>query len=302
VKPLRKETYTLLEWQQRFNSEAACLQKLAETRWPNGFQCNNCGSKKVWYTPGHELYRCASCLKRTSIKAGTIFHATKLPLTYWFLAIYFCSVDKGGISAIRLATYLDVSWNTARFMLLKIRSVMGERDQEYLLSGIIELDDAFVGGKSTGGKRGRGSEKKTPILVACENREKEGRAGYLKMRVVPKIDEQHVKAFSAASITPQQCLKIDGSPTLRTLKNEHQVTHQVVPPHESCQWLPWVHVAIANLKRFLLGTYHGVSGARLQEYLDEFCYRFNRRWCELEIPMRLLTICLIHKPILRTSF
>ena len=86
-----------------------------------------------------------------------------------------------------------------------------------------------------------------------------------------------------------------------TLSSHHTVTSKVSPPADTPKWLPWVHIAIANLKRFLLGTFHGVSGHRLQEYLDEFCYRFNRRWYELEIPNRLLAQLLNHPPLTRTS-
>jgi hypothetical protein len=102
-------------------------------------------------------------------------------LTSWFTAIYLVAVDKGGVSATRLATYLQISWNSVRFLLSRLRKGMGEREQEYLLSGLIELDDAFVGGRTTGCKRGRGSEKKTTILVACEHDAKRKKPGFLNL-------------------------------------------------------------------------------------------------------------------------
>jgi transposase-like protein len=299
---LKQKALSLIEWQERFKDEASCREHLARIRWPEGFCCPYCSSKAHWYTGGHELYECQQCHKRTSVTAGTLFHATKIPLTSWFTAIYLNAVDKGGLSATRLQTYLNISWNSARFLLAKLRKGMGARDQEYLLSGLIELADAFVGGKTTGGKRGRGSEKKTKILVACEHDAQHQKAGFLKMKVVEKLDANAVKAFDENAIQPEQDLRTDGSPTLKTLEGAHRVESQVIPPQETHKWLPWVHVAIANLKRFLLGTYHGVSGFHLQEYLDEFCYRFNRRWCQLEIPNRLLHACLIHKPLLRSAF
>ncbi len=156
------------------------------------------------------MYDCKQCRKRTSVTAGTLFHATKLPLSKWFTALYFVAVDKGGISAERLRLYIDVSWNTANLMLSKLRLAMGQRDSQYLLSGVIELDDAFVGGKTTGGKRGRGSEKKTAILVACEQKEDGKRAGYLKMQVVEHVNEVETKAFCQRALMPEQHLKIDG--------------------------------------------------------------------------------------------
>lgn len=299
---MKQEAISLREWQERFKDEESCREQLARIRWPEGFVCPYCEGRQAWYTGGHELYECHQCHKRTSVIAGTLFHATKIPLTSWFTAIYLMSVDKGGISATRLQVYLQISWNSASLLLSKLRKAMASQDQQYLLSGLIELDEAFIGGKTTGGKRGRGSEKKTAILVACEQDAQHKRAGFLKMKVVEKVDAQSVKAFSDAAIQPEQDLRTDGSPTLKTLEGDHRVESQAVPPQETHQWLPWVHIAIANLKRFLLGTYHGVSGFHLQKYLDEFCYRFNRRRWQLEIPGRLLHVCLNHKPALRSAF
>jgi len=298
---MQQKAVTLLEWQQLFSTEEHCKQHLFELRWPEGFICPHCGHREYWYTLGHELYDCKHCRHRTSVTANTLLHSTKIPLVKWFTAIYFVAVDKGGISASRLSVYVDVSWNTARLMLAKLRKAMQDRDANYLLSGIIELDDGFVGGRGTGGKRGRGSETKTAILVACEQREEGKYAGYLKMQVVPAINQEESHGFCEQAILPNQHLKTDGSPTLKTLKTLHTVSSQVTPPKETGKWLPWVHIAIANLKRFLLGTYHGVSGERLQEYLDEFCYRFNRRSWVLQIPNRLLYSALNTKPMCRLA-
>lgn len=301
LKGMKQESISLKEWQERFRDEESCRKHLEKIRWPEGFVCPHCGGQKSWYTSGHELHECHTCRKRTSVTAGTLFHASKLPLTDWFIAIYLVAVDKGGLSATRLQTYLQCSWKTASLMLSKLRVAMGARDKDYLLSGLIELDDAFIGGKSTGGKRGRGSEKKTAILVACEHDAKNKRAGFLKMQVADHINAESVQAFSKENIEPSQDLRTDGSPTLKTLEGEQRVESKVIPPQETHKWLPWVHIAIANLKRFLLGTFHGVSGEHLQKYLDEFCFRFNRRWWPLEIPNRLLHASLIHKPVTRSA-
>lgn len=299
---MQQKAMNLIEWQEAFSTQEKCMAHLAELRWPEGFVCSVCSHTQAWFTPGHDLYACKQCLKRTSVTAGTLFHATKLPLTKWFVALYFVAVDKGGLSAERLRQYIDVSWNTANLMLSKLRLAMGQRDGEYRLSGVIELDEAFVGGKTTGGKRGRGSEKKTAILVACEQREDGKRAGYLKMQVVDHVNAAETKAFCQKAVAPEQHLKTDGSPTLKTLSSEHTLSSQVTAPKETATWLPWVHVAIANVKRFLLGTYHGVSGGKLQHYLNEFCYRFNRRFWLLQIPNRLAATALQQKPILRLAF
>jgi hypothetical protein len=121
------------------------------------------------------------------------------------------------------------------------------------------------------------------------------------MQVVTHVNKTETKAFCQQAIEPDPHLKTDGSPTLKTLSSQHTVTSQVTPPKETAKWLPWVHIAIANLKRFLLGTYHGVSGEKLQRYLNEFFYRFNRRFWLLQIPDRLLATALQFKPILRLA-
>lgn len=297
---MKAESMTLIEWQAKYSDERSCLFHLAELRWPEGYRCCQCNHESYYFIEGYRRFECRSCGEQTSVTAGSLFHATKLPLVKWFTAIYFVSVDKGGISASRLAKYIDVHWTTARNMLKRIRRCMADRDGQYLLSGLIELDDALVGGKTTGGKRGRGAEGKTAILVACEHDAQHQKAGFLKMTVVEHVNSEAVKDFSDNAIESGQDLRTDGSPTLKTLEGTHRVESLVIPPQETHKWLPWVHIAIANLKRFLLGTFHGVSGAHLQEYLDEFCYRFNRRWCELQIPNRLLRICLNHPPLKRS--
>lgn len=292
---MKAESMTLVEWQSRFATEDACLDYLEKERWREGFQCPRCTHTEYWYTPGHRLYECKQCSLQTSPTANTIFHATKVPLVKWFWAIYLCATDKGGISASRLSRQLSVSWPTARFILTRLRQCMGDRDRQYLLSGLIEVDEALVGGKTTGGKGP--ADGKARVLVACENKGK--KAGYLKMKVVPKTNTETVAAFSKDNIHSSQDLRADGCPTLKTLEGEHRVESRVLPPQEVCRWLPWVHIAIANLKRFLLGTYHGVSEHYLQEYLDEFCYRFNRRWVEPQIPLRLTKACLSYPRLIK---
>ena len=122
------------------------------------------------------------------------------------------------------------------------------------------------------------------------------------MEAVETLDARTVKPFSQQAFAEQQDVKVDGSPTLKTLEGDHRVESQVCSGEATGKWLPWVHIAIANLKRFLLGTYHGVSSTRLQEYLNEFCYRFNRRAWLKQLPNRLLFSMLIHKPKSRLAF
>lgn len=285
---------SLLEWQKRFGTERACEKVLVKIRWPNGFECPRCHSKDATFLRTRKKYQCSQCRYQVSITAGTLFHSTNLPLVKWFWAIYLTATDKGGISALRLAKHIGVSWPTARQMLKKIRIAMKDRDSAYRLQNLIEFDDAYVGGKRTG-KRGRGAAGKKPILVAVEDREET--AGFMAIEAVDVISKATVRKFLQTHLKENQTVRTDAFPALNPVYEQHDHQKKVVPVEEASEWLPLVHVVIGNLKKFLNGTFHGVSIKYLQEYLDEFSYRFNRRFWEPELPLRLLNACLAHVPV-----
>jgi transposase-like protein len=284
----------LLDWQQRYGTEEACAQALAQQRWPEGFRCPRCGHDHGYAITTRHSYECSKCHYQASLTAGTLFHSTNLSLTKWFWAIYLSASDKGGISAMRLSKQIDISWITASRMLRKIRIAMGHRDSLYRLQDLIEIDDALVGGRRSG-KRGRGAEGKSPVLVAVENRGQ--RAGYIAMQQVSAVTKKSVAKFVQHHLPPGQLVRSDALASLVEIGKTQHHTARVTPPDQAEEWLPWVHIAIGNLKAFLLGTYHGVSSKYLQEYLNEFCYRFNRRTWEAELPLRLLNACLTHTQV-----
>lgn len=284
----------LLEWQKRFGTEKACGETLARQRWPEGFRCPRCGHDHGYAISTRQSYECSSCHYQASLTAGTLFHSTNLPLAKWFWAIYLMASDKGGISALRLAKQIGVSWITAHRMLRKIRIAMGHRDSVYRLHDLVEIDDALVGGRRPG-KRGRGAAGKVPVLVAVENRG--SGAGFIAMQQVPAVTRETVAGFVKGHLPPSQWVRSDKLAALGAIGKTQHHAARVTPPDKAGEWLPWVHVAIGNLKAFLLGTYHGVSSKHLQEYLNEFCYRFNRRAWEPELPFRLLNACLTHTQV-----
>jgi transposase-like protein len=292
---MRAAETSFYQWQKTFSTDDKCMAYLRALRWPNGFQCPYCGHEHGYWSEGFDRNECACCHRQTSVMSGTLFHATKLPLTKWFWAIYWVATDKGGISALRLSKLIGVTWRSAYRMLGKLRKAMGHRDSIYRLSNIVELDDALVGGKKPG-KRGRGAEGKVAVLVACENRD--DKPGFIAMEAVESVSKKAVLDFAKRRIQTAQTVRTDGLPANNGI--QPHVTHvaKVTPPEMANEWLPWVHVAIANLKRFLLGTFHGTSNQYLQDYLNEFCYRFNRRFWEAEIPNRLLRLCVDHQPVL----
>ena len=160
---------SFLKWLRQFGTEADCLNHLKQMRWPNGFVCPRCSCDHGYDVTTRNTYECSQCHKQTSITADTLFHGSRIPLTKWFWAIYFLGSDKGSISALRLSKLIEVNWRTARLILSKLRTAMGHRDSLYRLSGVIEIDDALVGGRRKG-KRGRGAEGKEPVIVAVESK------------------------------------------------------------------------------------------------------------------------------------
>ncbi len=196
---------------------------------------------------------------------------------------------------MRLSKQLELGYKTAWAMLHKIRKAMAQRDSDYTLSGFIELDDAFFGGAAKG-RRGRGAANKTTVLVMVES--KDEHAGFIAMQSVASMEKPLVEKLVKKHIAPAQRIRTDGYKSYAGLTEMgHQHDGTPVPPNKASENLPWVHIAISNAKRFLLGTYHGVSHKHLQSYLDEFCYRFNRRAWEKQITLRLLTACVFGNPI-----
>jgi len=155
----KANTCSLLEFCQKYGTESACEQALFNLKWPEGYKCPKCGFDRYTIIRGRRLplYQCPLCRCQTAATVGTIMECTKLPLTKWFLALYFVATNKDGISEMALAKYIGVTLKTAWGVLHKIRAAMGSRDSLYKLSGPVEMDEAFFGGKASG----RGSENKT---------------------------------------------------------------------------------------------------------------------------------------------
>ncbi len=282
------------EWQKYFPDDETCINEIIRTRWPEGFQCEHCGHDRGWLLKSRPVYECTHCHHQISMTAGTLFHATKLSLRQWFWAIYWVSSDKGSVSALRLSKLIGVSWRTANKMLRKLRTAMGHQDSLYRLQGVIELDDAFIGGRRAG-KRGRGAAGKTPVIVACEHND--GKPGFVALQAVNSINHETVKHFAKSHLSIDQTVHTDALNALNCLAESQHHVAKVTPPELASQWLPWVHIVISNFKTFVLGTYHGISGKYVQEYLDEYTYRLNRRFWEPQIPNRLLRLAVNHRPI-----
>ena len=286
---------SLLQFKKKFSSERACQKILEKDRWPKGFVCPKCAHTKASRITTRTLLQCSKCQHQVSLTSSTVFHKTRTPLVKWFWAIYLVSQDKGGVSAMRLSKQLHLGYKTAWLILHKIRNAMGQRDSRYTLSGFIEMDDAFFGGAHPG-KRGRGAANKSTVLVMVES--KEEHAGFISMQIVASMQHIDIEPVIKKKIEPKQTIRTDGHKSFHYLaESGHEHIGTPVPPKQAAEDLPWVHIAISNAKTFLLGTYRGVRHKHLQRYLDEFCYRFNRRSWEKQLTSRLMTACLYANPI-----
>jgi transposase-like protein len=157
---------SLAAFLKQYGTEDQCRAALYEWRWPKGYICPQCGHHSACKLKNRQLYQCNRCHHQSSVIAGTIFQDTKLPLTVWFLGIYFLTQSKNGISALALSRHLGISYNAAWRMKHKLMQVMLERDNAKPLQGRVELDDSYWGGERRGGKRGRGAEAKEPFVAA----------------------------------------------------------------------------------------------------------------------------------------
>jgi transposase-like protein len=224
---------------------------------------------------------------------------SRTPLRKWFLAIYLMSSDKRGYSALGLKRALGIAYDTAWTMSHKIRNAMKERDAGYQLSGFIEIDEGFFGSPSEGaGKRGRGTDK-VPVVIGL-SLDADGRPEFIKAQILETVAGDSIAEFAKESIEPGSIISSDGLRVYNRLSEsgyDHQPLKFDIKEHP--EHLKWLHVVISNLRAFLNGTYHGVPAKHLQAYIDEFCYRFNRRFWLSQLFSRTVTACALAFPFTR---
>ena len=270
---------------ERFPTQRDCIAHLEQARWKGEPSCPYCGSLNTASSSDkRQRHRCYDCKTSFSVTVGTIFHHTHLPLQKWFLAVMLMLNAKKGLSAMQLSRDLDVNKNTAWRVAMQIRKAMTQAGQRSLLTGIVEMDEAYVGGKPRKGNkrdddkpstRGRGT-KKAPVLGAVE------RGGNVTAKAVAKdkMKGKHMRAFVRDRVDTKAA---------RLITDEYKGYYgmQRVLPHDVIKHAKWyvdgpIHTNTiegfwALLKRGIFGQFHSVSRRHLQRYVDEFCYRYNMR-------------------------
>lgn len=241
------------------------------------------------------------------LRTGTVMQASKLPFRYWFMAMHLITATKQSFSSAEVQRQLGHKrYQPIWEMMHKIRSVMGIRDSRYTLAGAMEIDEAFFTTETPAEKKGRmlkagaGSERKAKVLVMAESKPVENpkpnmkpkKVGYIKMNVIPNLKAKTIGDVVTRSVKGKESTVVtDASKSHAMFKDifkEHQ--SQVVEPKDIGKVLPWVHIAIANAKSTIECIHHGVKAEFLQEYLNEFCYKFNRRYLMESLFDRLLSL------------
>jgi transposase-like protein len=282
---------SLLDFYEHFGSEEQCFDYMAKARWPNGFICPRCGHNEAYALATRKLFQCLACRHQVSVTAGTVFHKLRQPLVKLFLAVYLIATHKKGMSALELQRKLGIkSYRSVWMLLHKIRHSMSSSGR-FQLSGTAEVDETFVGG-SRPGPRGRGAHGKALVAVAVEaEHDWIGRA-YLKH--IPDAGKETLGKFVREHVSIGSTLVTDGFGSYAHLCTAYR--HKPVKikePEDAGKLLPKVHIVIANLKMWLRGTFNRYPAEKhLHRYLNEFEFRFNRRW-NLEIIFdKLLIRCI----------
>jgi len=276
---MREYPMTFNEFIKRFLAEGQCRDYLYQLRWPKGFACPKCEHDKAWKI-GDMLYECAKCGRQTSVTSGTIFQDTRKPLQTWFTAIWWVTTQKNGASAAGLQQILGLgSYQTAWTWLHKIRTAMVNPNRTKL-SGIVEVDECYIGGEEHGGKRGRGTESKSIVVIGVELLEGRNQMGRARMKVVPDLSGESLQGFIKENVESGSTVITDGWSSYASIGKSgyKHIVPQKYEVADEKNLLPHVHMVVSLLKRWLLGTHQGaVQEMHLQAYLDEYVFRFNRR-------------------------
>lgn len=265
---------SIFEFQKRFPDEEACFHYLYEQKWPLGFACPRCNHPEAYFIRTRKLMQCKSCRHQASVTAGTIFHKLRQPLLVLFWACYWFATTKKGISSKELQRKLGIkSYQTAWTLSHKIRKAMKSSGQ-YPIQNDVEFDEAFLGLPDEGSESSRRALVKAVV-------ETDGRfIGRTYLEHLQSGTAKTIETFLDKFVRPGVVIKTDGHPVYQFLKQhyEHRAYKMYRNKDDIEKNLPKIHIIIANLKMWLAGTFNCMPYKHAQRYLDEFCFRFNRRW------------------------
>lgn len=294
---------TILNFAEEFPDEKSCRIHMRKAREKEGVVCKKCNSKKHYWLKAKWAWQCAECNFRTSLRSGTMMENSNLPVRTWYLAMAFMSFTKKGISATELQRQIEHSrYQTIWSLMHRIREAMGKRDDLYGLNGMIEFDEGYFEKATKQNnqedlKRGRGSQRQSNVAVMAESTKledpqsgkKDNHVRYFKMKVLENHKKDEVNDLVSKNISEQSIIFSDKSTSYVDIADYVEI-HVTEKSDEKTtkDTLKWVHIAISNAKRTFLGIYHKIEGKYLQNYLNEFVYKLNRRYFGNKLFDRLL--------------
>lgn len=270
---------SLYDMMEAFPDDQSCIDHLRAIRWKDGAHCPHCGSTKVYHFKDNRTHKCGDCRKRFSIKVGTIFEDSKLPLRKWFMAIWMITSHKKGVASTTLAKDLKVTQKTAWFVLHRLRHAARTRSFNRRLNGEVEVDETFIGGKEKNkhaDKRqnaGRGPVGKTVVFGALE------RGGEFRAKTIDSLKD--AKSQVIENVAPGSNVFTDEFTGYRGLKgryNHHTTNHSAGEyVKHYFNHINGIEGAWSLIKRQIYGIHHWVSPKHLDRYLGEVTWRYNRR-------------------------
>jgi len=271
---------SLVDLMSAFPDEQSAIDHLREIRWRDGEFCPHCGGNRIYHFSDRKTFKCGDCRQRFSIKVGTIFHDTKLPLRKWFMAIWLITNHPKGVASTTLAKDLHITQKSAWFMLHRLRHAARTKSFNVKLRGKVEVDETYVGGKAINkhGRRsgqGGGASDKTPVVGAVE------RQGEIVARVLGVASQPELQNFIRDVVSPKaELLATDAHAAYTSLEGfpQHQVVnHNAGEYRRGDAHTNSIESVWALLKRQIIGIHHWVSPKHLQKYVDEMTWRLNRR-------------------------
>jgi hypothetical protein len=285
---------SLPEFQRAFPDDGACARYLEAMRWPNGFACQHCGLVSKPYrfpTRSSVVLRCRGCKANTSLTAGTVMQSSHTPLSTWFWGAYLMTTQIPGQSAVQFQRQLALTrYETAFQILHKLRAGMVRPERDAIGDEHpVEVDECYVGGETRG--EGRGTHHKSTVVGAVEVRSRQdgGKthkrrvyAGRLRLRVVPDRSAETLTGFVKDDIATGATISTDGWDSyngIAAMGYRHEALTLAGDPDKAETHLPMVHLVFSNMKTWIKGTHHGrIEPKHLQAYLNEYVFRFNRRF------------------------
>lgn len=294
---------SMWEFQAKFGRESQCRRALYRARWPRGFRCPACDGRhrSTFRREGQIYFQCRSCRHQTTLLAGTIFQSSKLPLTKWFLALHFLTSAKTNVSALELKRQVGICYRTAWRLKHKVMLVMTDREESRKLNGLVQIDDAYLGGERNDGTRGRGSSNKQPFLIAVESGIDLEHPKHAVIEPIPNFGKETIRDWANRRLAPDAEVYTDGHPSFRSfVEAGHAQTILETEGRRAAteaKGARWVNIVLANVKRAISGAYHALRQRKYaRRYLAEAAYRFNRRFQLNEILSRLYHVMVRSKP------